>query len=393
MRIRMTGNMKIKELLVVFFYKVVGAPFRLFPIQKKRIVFEAYYGKGFEDSPSVIASELAKQGIDGLEMIWLVRKIEDAKSLPLNIRPIKRFSLAELYYISTAKVWIDNCRKNRGIVKRKSQYYIQTWHGGLGAKKVEKDAVDSLSPGYVKNAIHDSKIADLFLSGSRWETDLFRKSFWYDGEVLEEGLPRNDIFFRANDSIIKKVRLFYQLDNNVKIAIYAPTFRQSETVYCYDLDYEKVLGELSVNWGNKWVILIRMHPSAMILQHEFKYSEGILNGSLYPEMNDLIIASDLLISDYSSCMFDAMLVNKRVIRYASDIKLYSAERGFYFDYDELPFPLAENNDEMSVCIRNYDYNMQIDRQCQFLQACGSVECGVAAKKITSRILERMDCNG
>ena len=382
--------MDIKETIVWLLYRVVASPFRLFPIKKKRIVFEAYYGRGFQDSPSVIATELAKRNIDGLEMIWFIRSKEDAKSLPSYICPARRFSLKELLHLSTARIWIDNCRKTNGIVKRKGQYYIQTWHAGLAGKKVEKDVIDSLSPGYVKNAKHDSRIADLFLSGSKWESDLYRKSFWYKGEILEKGLPRNDIFFTSSTQIKKKVREFYHLDDDIKIVVYAPTFRQNGDVRCYNIDYTGLLTKLTTAWGGRWVILIRMHPSAIALQNGFQYTEDILNGSVYPEINELIISCDLLISDYSSCMFDAMLINKKIIQYASDIESYKMERGFYFEISSLPFPQACSNIELNNAVDQYDYEKEKEKQNKFLEKNGSVEGGFAAKEVVDRILKLID---
>lgn len=381
--------MSFKEHLIDLMYKVVAAPFRLLPIDKNLIVFESYYGKGFEDSPSVIASEIASRNVSNVKLIWLVRDEDAIKTLPTYVMPVKRFTIRELFYLSRASVWVDNCRKSKGIKKRKGQYYIQTWHAGISGKKVEKDVISTLSPGYVQNAIHDSQIADIFLSGSRWTSELYRRAFWYDGEIMEEGLPRNDIFFNPKEEICKKVRDFYNLDDSTRIAIYAPTFRQNGDTSCYNMDYTKALEILSKCWGGKWVLLIRLHPSISTQQTKISYTETILNGSIYPDMNELLITSDLLLSDYSSCMFDAMLINKHVIRYASDVVSYNEERGSYFDEDELPFPLAQSNEELFSAIENYDREREIERQNDFLSRVGSVERGVAAKAISDRILDHI----
>lgn len=378
--------MSIRAKLLYVFYHYIGAPFRMFPINKNTILLEAYYGKGFQDSPSVIAEELHKRD-SNLKLVWLVRNEEEARSLPTYLTMVKRFSFKELYYLACSKVWIDNCRKNKGVVKRKGQYYIQTWHGGLHGKRVEKDVIKTLSPEYVENAIHDSEMADLFISGSRWETDLYHNSFWYDGKVLEEGLPRNDIFFKQPNAIIKKVFNHFRLDNGVKIALYAPTFRQSGTSSCYDLDFNRMLKNIEKAWGGKWVLLVRMHPSATFLQNSFVYTGTILNASEYSEINELIVASSFFVTDYSSCMFDAMLTKTRIIRYASDVAEYNEERGAYFSESELPLPLATNNEEMMQVISMYNYEKEIEKRDRFLSKYGSAENGTATKSVAEIIMQ------
>ena len=382
--------MSVRERLIDLLYQIGAAPFRLLPIKKNLIVFESYYGKGFEDSPSVIASELAARNTERIQMIWLVRDEAAISSLPSYVKPVKRFTIQELYYLSRAAIWVDNCRKSKGVRKRIQQYYIQTWHAGISGKKVEKDVITTLSPGYVQNAVHDSQIADVFLSGSKWTSDLYRRAFWYDGEIVEKGLPRNDIFFKPSEAICRKVRDFYKLDDNIRIAIYAPTFRQTGDLSCYNMNYALVLDKLAKCWGGEWVLLIRLHPSISMQQSKISYNEVILNGSAYPDMNELLIASDLLLSDYSSCMFDAMLISKRVVRYASDIASYNKERGSYFSDAELPFPLTQSNEELFSAIENYDCEREIERQKDFLLRVGSVECGEAAKAIADKILDYMN---
>lgn len=379
--------MNLKELWLLLFYRVVSLPFKIFPVDHKLILFEAYYGKGFEDSPSEIAKELHDRYKNDIKLAWLVRDIHAAKTLPSFITPVRRFSLKELYYLSCSHIWIDNCRKMRGIKKRKNQFYIQTWHGGIGSKKVEKQVADILSNGYIKNAINDSNMADLFLSGSRWQTKLYRDAFWYSGEILERGLPRNDIFFRDSCEIKKKVRDFYNINGNKHIVVYAPTFRDSDDTKWLDLKFDKLITNLGKYWGGEWIVIVRMHPSALSLQSIIKYSDTIKNGSVYPEMNELTIASDVLISDYSSCIFDAILNQHRVIRYVPDIDRYKQLRGTNLDEEDLPFPTAYNNDQIERILREYDYQAEVIKQKLFLEKVGSAEIGCASKAVVERISE------
>ena len=110
-------------------------------------------------------------------------------------------SIKWIYEVVTAKVWIDNSRKLRYVRKRKGQFYIQTWHGDIGMKKVEKDAIQSLPYEYVQAAKNDSKMADLFVAGNEWITQQYKNAFWYDGPVAKCGYPRRDILYRENNQL------------------------------------------------------------------------------------------------------------------------------------------------------------------------------------------------
>lgn len=383
--------MNYKDIPLFFFYKILGFPFRLLPIKKKLVLFESYYGMSFSDSPSLIAKELHTRGVKGVELVGIARTSKTAKTIPSYIKPIRKHSLGELYYLSRAGVLIDNCRKYRGVTKRKGQYYIQTWHGGMGPKKVEMAAARKLSRQYLRNAFHDSRIADLFLSGSKWQTNLYRRSFRYFGRILEVGLPRNDLFFNKDRCIEanKKVRAFYSIDKDVHIALYAPTFRVNGRFQCYDLNYNEIIENLEKEWGGKWVFLVRMHVGAYDVQNAIPYSKKVMNGTLYPEANDLIIASDLIISDYSSLIYDALLINKRILMYASDFEEYIQERGLCFH--NFPFPLSQSNKQLIESIKHYKPDIEIKRQKDFLSECGVVEDGHATQKVVDHIISVFFC--
>ena len=130
-----------KNKALYIWYKYVGAIFRLLPVKKGRIVAENFFGKGYGDNPKYIYDELLIN--PELELVWLIKKNTDTE-FPVGVNVVKRGTLKELYYLATAQVWIDNSRKHYGIRKRKGQMYIQTWHGGIALKKIEKDVENSL---------------------------------------------------------------------------------------------------------------------------------------------------------------------------------------------------------------------------------------------------------
>lgn len=373
-----------KNKALYIWYKYVGAIFRLLPVKKGRIVAENFFGKGYGDNPKYIYDELLIN--PELELVWLIKKNTDTE-FPVGVNVVKRGTLKELYYLATAQVWIDNSRKHYGIRKRKGQMYIQTWHGGIALKKIEKDVENSLPLTYIKAAKHDSDMIDILLSGSEYFTEIFRHCFWYKGEIYNSGLPRTDIFFKNPAEHIRNVYQYYNLSNSTKLVLYAPTFRDGGDLSAYDMDYNLLLNYLTEFWQGEWKLIIRLHPNISKSKNLIKFSSSIIDGTDYPDINHLILASDLLITDYSSCMFDAVYAQKRVIIYASDQQKYFSTRGTYFNYSDLPFPVAENMNELGEKIRAYkDLDMQKEYK-QFLEKICSVEDGNASKKVAKRVID------
>lgn len=171
----------------------------VFPMQKK-IVFISYLGTKVNCNPRFIYDELKRRNID-CDLIWAVTEPDE-----YNFRCVKYKSLAFYYHLATAKIRISNTRLFSHWPKRKGQLYIQTWHSGLGLKKSEAAARDSLPIEYVNNAIYDASITDLMISNSKFFTTAIREDFWYKGEILECGLPREDIFKYNKAEILKKVQ-------------------------------------------------------------------------------------------------------------------------------------------------------------------------------------------
>lgn len=359
--------------------------FRVFPIDNKKVVFSSYFGTKFNDSPRAIFEAMRELAPD-FQFIWLLRddsvKVEGAEV----IRPTK---IKALYHLATAKIWIDSSRKRIWVVKRKKQYYVQTWHGGIAFKRVEADVSDNLPDLYVKAAKQDSKMADLFISGSKWQTRSYRNSYWYDGEILEKGLPRSDVFYKQNDDIKRTIYQHYQLKPEIKLVLYAPTFRVDESMSNYDINFETLLDSLSQKFGGDWAILVRLHPNIAKKQDFIQYTDRVLNGSSYQEINDLIISSEILITDYSSCMFDAMEAGKIVFLYAKDLHAYMADRGSEFDFGELPFTIAESNEELFKAVEMFEKDKYDSQVSIFSRSLGLFNTSHASEDVANYILEKV----
>ena len=365
-----------------FFAKAYMCFCALKPLDNKCIVFKSDRGLQCTDSPYALFQEVRENYLD-FKCIWVLK---DLTKVPEGAVAVKEGSLQEIKALAISKYWIDNKRKGCWTRKRKGQVYIQTWHGPIAIKKIERDIEDRLPEYYVKSAKHDSKIADYFLSSSAWTTEFYRKSFWYDGNILEFGSPRSDIFYQDYARYYKKIKEHYQLPDDVKLLLYAPTFRDDGSIDAYDMDYKQTIKLMEKRFGGNWKILLRLHPNILNKQFILHYDQDILNGNTITDINELIVACDMLITDYSSCMFDAMEARKRVIIYASDIEKYRNERGFYFSMEELPFAKAENMQELKeriICFNESEYRAKVDAFKNKLQIFNR---GDAAERTLSYII-------
>lgn len=358
---------------------------RIFKIDRNKVAIVSYYGKGFGDNGKGIALQLMEKN-PKLDIVWLVSDMENA-AVPAPMRCVGYRSLRGYWELATAAVWIDNSRKSLGIIKRKGQYYIQTWHGMVALKRIEKDAVEHLSADYVRGAKHDSAMADVILSGCGFFTELCRRAFWYDGEILECGSPRLDVLFQQTPEKSLQVKEALGIPANKRVLLYAPTFRAGGQTECYIRDYQKILDVLQERTGEEWVAAVRLHPNVAAQAGFITYSETVINATDYPDLYELIPAADVVISDYSSLMFDAGLIHKPVFLYATDIADYAADRNFYFDIEKLPFPLAHNAEELLQNLAAFEeepYQKQLE---QFNASVEYYENGTASEAVANRIVE------
>jgi len=308
---------------------------------------------------------------------------------PKGIRTVE-FGTYEYYYeLATARIWIDNTRKNFDSRKRQGQYYIQTWHGAAPIKKVEKDAEHVLPAFYIVNAKRDSQMADLFLSGSRFYTQLYRRSFWYDGSIMEVGLPRQDIFWHKSKAR-RRVFEYFQIDESFAMVLYAPTFRKDFTGKYYDLDLIAVKEALEVRFEKKFIFAISKHPDNRYLEYKFEH-ENYIAVDGYEDFEEILAAADVLITDYSGCMYDFSYTRRPVFLYQKDYELYQLDRDFYVPMDELPYARTCSNEGLIHCIQEFDEESYLNKLDAFMNSMGNFDNGTASEKVVEhirKVLER-----
>lgn len=385
--LRIIFNIKIGENLMYLNYivsRLLLLLFSVFPIKNNKIIFCSYFGTKYACNPRAISEYMVKN-YPKLDIVWVLPSNVRA---PKGTRIIHRRSLKYFYEFATARIWVDNCRKPLWMRKRNGQFYVQTWHGGISLKKVEAGA-KKLPSHYIKSAKHDSQLADLFLSNSDWLSKEYRNYFFYNGKILQYGLPREDKLLNSKKNYYhEKICNYFNCPNNTKFLLYAPTFRDDGNILCYDMKYEKLINSLN-SMNENWKIIVRLHPNITNKIEYLEFNNNILNGTFIDDINDLILGSDIVVSDYSSCMFDAAIAQKKTIIYASDIDKYSKDRGFMFDFDELPFPLTKNTDELINCINNWNdiyYKINIQK---FLKACGFGYNKTSSKDVSEFLIKTM----
>ena len=356
-------------------------------VRKGRVMMWAYTFKQYSCNPRYLTEYLLENDPE-FEIYWVFRRKVDISGIDKRIKCVRYLSLKYFMLVNTAEFMITNARTDPYRMywtKRPDQKYLMLWHGGVALKKIEKDAEDKLRYSYLKKAKIDSKVCDLMISGCRFQTKLLKESFWYSGEILEKGIPRCDIFFdkarhREFDS---RVRDAYSIPEGNKIVLYAPTFRADHSIEPYRINWDKIIPELEKTFqGNAVTVLVRLHPNLIgkVDTSSLTCYDNVSDATSYHDMQELMCIADMLITDYSSSMFDFGMLRKPCFLYATDIEKYN--RGYYFRFDEMPFPLGRNEEELLEKIRNFDsveYGTSLDRF--FDEKIGMVENGTSSKAL------------
>ena len=369
-----------------YILKFINEITKMFPIKKNRCLIYSSYGANYGCNPKYVSKYLVENNPE-IEVIWVFNQPE--KYDIRGVKKVKNMSLKYFYYLSTSKFIITNFRTPVEFKKRDKQIYIQTWHSSLRLKMIEKDAEDTLPQNYIKQAKEDSKKLDYLVSGCRYSTEIFKRCFWYDGEILEIGTPRNDFLLTTNEKKIRDIKDNLGIGDE-KILLYAPTFRKDNNLDVYNINYERLLNNLEKKYNYKWKILLRLHPHLINIMPEIKV-ENVINVTKYDDIQELLAISDILISDYSSLMFDFTITKRPCFLYVPDLEEYqSKDRKLYFNVKELPFKIAKSNDELIdeiVNFSNEEYNKSLEL---FLNKIGSYENGKASQKIAKLIKNKIE---
>lgn len=358
---------------------------RKMPIKNNKIIMWSDSFKHYGCSPKYITEYLLENYPLKYDIVWVFDlNTEIPNDLPKGIRVVRYFSMGYLKELHTAKFVICNMRTGDAYMwhKRPDQIYIQTWHSSLRLKRIEGDAIDYIAPEYIHSCIEDSQKIDLLLSGCKFSTNIFKRAFWYDGEIYESGTPRCDCLLNDTSETKRKVFMHYGIEESNKLVLYAPTFRSNKPSDFLGMDFEHLKHTL----GEDWVVGARLHPNVLASC----VPEGAISMSKYPDMQELIAAADVLITDFSSCMFDMAIAKKTCVLYAPDLDEYlENERGLYFDIMELPFPIAKSMDELCDILSGFNSEDYYAKLEAFMGSIGSFEDGHASMRVCDYIQNHM----
>lgn len=356
-----------------------------------RIVFATFQGT-YTCNCKYIAEEILSRGLD-YEIIFLVTpevyENREAYDFPPEVYLVKKNTAEAFYALATSTFWFDNALNCiwKFIPKKKNQIYINTWHGSLGIKRLSGGKYWRLV------AKAGDRQIDYFLTDSTFDEKVFRTSFWPHAGHLKYGHPRNDLFFDKEkmEALRQKVYTFYQIPSDVKLALYAPTFRDNKKdTSAIHVDHENLIHALEERFGGKWMILNRLHfhnAGAASEMQEAAPEGRVIDASTYRDMQELMAAADIGITDYSSWIFDYLFTGRPAFIYATDIENYIHDRGFYYSLDKTPFSIASSDAQLAENIQTFKksyYNRKIQA---FFKRMGCYESGDAAAKTVDFLVQ------
>lgn len=336
------------------------APARLSPIGKahavtrllltrrdeRSVLFNSFAGR-YSDNPRAVSEELLTRGTD-LQPTWV-----SSTGLPDGVERVAPRSREYARAAGRASIVVSN-EALPHFVKKPGVTYLQTWHGTM-LKRIGYDnpRYDADAEG-LRRARRDYRRWDLLLSQNPHSSSTMRRAFRYDGEILEVGYPRNDLLLSPQAAQVRQsVREQYGVADDVLLVLYAPTFRDESTDVPGPLPLDLAL--LQSAFGESVHVLARLHHRMTGALTE-PPSPFWSNASDHPDIRDLYLASDVLLTDYSSVMFDYAVTGKPMLFYPYDLELYRDRlRGFYFDLTEqAPGPLYRTTAEIVDALGDLD---------------------------------------
>lgn len=415
--------MKMSEKIYVFYRKIKALSntillvmFRIIPIKKNKISITTFEGKGgYGCNPKYIVEELHRRD-PNLEFVWIVNDMN--KPFPDYVRKVPNTLWSRNYHLATSHIWIDNYRKPYGTTKRKGQFYLQTWHAGIGFKRIGLYRGDAFSRMAYLVSKNDSDMIDLTITDTAWTDAIYEKGLIYKGPLLRTGAPRCDTLLNPElrADIRTQLRNRLGLAEEAKILLFAPTYREADSsgrrsVYLerWGINFERTIQALSDRFGGDWALLIRLHPQ--IADEADNIPKESLPFEIYDvsredDMYEILSGVDALITDYSSTIFEASLADIPAFMYADDIDEFTHTRGgLNFDFSDMehgvytdtevtpsihvrfPYQIAQNNDELDLFIRSFDLNSYLSDVRQFEMEMG-IETSAHASSHVADLVQR-----
>lgn len=353
----------------------------------KLILFNSYGGKKFDDSPRAIYEQiLSDVRFADCKLVWAIQEPDTVK-VSGSAQVVRADSLQYFITALKARVWVTNSSMERGLdFKKKNTICFNSWHGSA-IKVMGIDIKD-------ENQSFKSKVlvrADIMLAQSQYDIDTFSHAYQLPVSSFRmTGLPRNDVLANYTKNDVCRIKEKLGIEKNKIVLLYAPTFRE----YTKGTSNEVVLN-VPMNlqyWqdmlGDNYVVLFRAHYEVAKHMKVDGYPL-FLDMSSYPDLNELMIVADALISDYSSIYFDFSVTHKPMYCFAYDYSEYMANRGMYLSLkDELPCAIHQDENELVTELLQFsETKEEMQKRTASFQQKYVTECGHGAEKSCEIIFE------
>lgn len=368
MKKRIQNIIKYNKWVYLVYYSVMSALIRFLGVfvktDQRLILFNSFAGRKYDDSPKAVFDAMrADRRFDGYTLAWAFHEPER-----FDVTGAEKIKTDGLRYFVTAlkaKVWITNSSVERGLkFKKKDTLYVNTWHGTT-IKKMGSD----IQAGNASFKPRGESAYSVMNAQGKYDTDIFSRAFGIErNKFLEVGLPRNDFLANYTPADRSAIRRALNFSPDQRVILYCPTFREYDrderlgVTMAPPMDLNKWKKEL----GPDWVLLLRAHYEVSRVM-KIEEDPRIRNVTDYPSLNDLMIASDLLISDYSSVFFDYSVMDKPMLHFTYDFDRYQAARGMYFDIRGY-LNGADNEDDLLRIVKSIDWKAETDRTVRFRKA-------------------------
>ncbi|MDH6124185.1 CDP-glycerol glycerophosphotransferase family protein [Kitasatospora sp. GP82] len=366
---------------------------RRYPAARQRplrdtVLYDVFGGRGYADSPRAIHAELARRE-PGLRHLWAV---DDAQAaLPDGVEAVTVWSPEWYEALATSRYLVGNTHFPEFVERRDGQLVVQTWHG-TPLKRIAHDVETGwlADDGYLDRLAREAPQWSLLLSPNSFSTPIMRRAFRYTGEILESGYPRNDLLARPDPRLAATVRRRLGIPEGRRVVLYAPTWREDARLGDgYRLDLRLDPGAARRALGDDHVLLVR--PHSHVLQRLPVSGDGFLyDVGDYPDTAELLLIADVLVTDYSSVMFDFANTGRPILFFTHDLTHYRDDlRGFYLDFEaEAPGPLLATSAELVAALGRVDAVAaeHADRYAAFRRRFCHLDDGSAAARVVDRML-------
>ncbi|MCG0791512.1 CDP-glycerol glycerophosphotransferase [Lactiplantibacillus plantarum] len=390
--------MALKDIISQVYRRLFNVIATVCPVRKHVVLFEAFNGKLPMDNPLYVYEALQIAHPDW-KLVWGVKRqlVAEAQEKYPKLKIIPRFSAKWLLVAPVAEFWVLNARMPYWLKKNSRTTYIQTWHG-TPLKRLGIDIPNVSMPGtdtnqYRQNFTTESKRWDFLIAPNQFSKEVFRKAFDFKNQFLNYGYPRNDrlVHQRKNRDVIAAIKKRIVGNKTGKVILYAPTWRD-------DFFIRKGMYKMNLPFSLVAVVKSLSKEDVLIIRPHYLVAESInIQGfednvklCVDEDINDLYLISDLLITDYSSVMFDYAILNRPMLFYPYDLAHYQGDvRGFYFDYNKVPGPIVTNEQDflakLDQFLTNGGYPNEIAKMMAFRTQFTEWEQGTASQRVVKLI--------